>query len=65
MKYNELSKYFRSKLNRARVCPECGGIIFDDDDFVIEQKTIGRCKFYIFSHERCVSNVKIIKKAKE
>ena len=65
MNYSNLSPYMRSRFNKARVCPECGGIIFDQDNFVMECKTIGKHKYYIFSHERCVSNEQVIEKAKE
>lgn len=65
MKYEELSPYVKRRFNKARICPECNQVIFNEDDFIVEIKTIARSKYYIFSHARCVTNVQIIEKAAE
>lgn len=65
MNYSQLSKYLKSRFNKARVCPECGGVIFDQDEFIMQVKTIRKNKFYIFSHERCVTNEQIVQKTKD
>lgn len=55
MKRDDLNYNEKRRFKRNCICPLCGKKITYDDNILYTSTKRGRCKKYIFYHERCLN----------